>query len=107
MSNANIPQRPAAMFISHGGGPLPVLGDPGHSEMVEHLGDIAAQIDKPSTIIVVSAHWEESEVTITAGSMPPVIYDYYGFPRGVVLARIPGARRSRARFATPAHASEQ
>jgi aromatic ring-opening dioxygenase catalytic subunit (LigB family) len=68
------------MFISHGGGPLPVLGDPGHREMVEHLGDIASTIQRPSAIIVVSAHWEEPEVTITAHPKPPVIYDYYGFP---------------------------
>jgi|GEM_PF-7031195 len=25
------------IFISHGGGPLPVLGDPGHAEMVSNL----------------------------------------------------------------------
>ena len=57
-----------------------MLGDPGHSEMVEHLGDIAAAIQKPSAIVVVSAHWEESEATITAHPRPPIIYDYYGFP---------------------------
>ena len=57
-----------------------MLGDPGHREMVEHLGDIASKIQKPSAIVVISAHWEESEATITGHANPPIIYDYYGFP---------------------------
>ncbi|MDH4073921.1 MAG: dioxygenase [Gammaproteobacteria bacterium] len=48
--------------------------------MVEHLGNIASTIRKPSGIVVVSAHWEESEVAVTAQAKPPIIYDYYGFP---------------------------
>lgn len=80
MTHSKIPRHPAAMFISHGGGPLPVLGDPGHREMVEHLGNIASTIHKPSGIVVTSAHWEESAAAITAHPKPPIIYDYYGFP---------------------------
>ena len=68
------------MFISHGGGPLPVLGDPGHREMIEHLGDIASTVERPSGIVVISAHWEETVATVTAHPKPPIIYDYYGFP---------------------------
>lgn len=80
MTQSEIPRHPTAVYISHGGGPLPVLGDPGHREMVEHLRDIAATIDKPSAIVVVSAHWEEPVATITVHPEPPIIYDYYGFP---------------------------
>lgn len=68
------------MFISHGGGPLPLLGDPGHRQMVSCLQGIAASIPRPDAIVVVSAHWEERVPTITAGSKPSLIYDYYGFP---------------------------
>lgn len=57
-----------------------MLGDVGHREMVEHLGSIASGIQKPSGVVVISAHWEETEATITAHPNPPVIYDYYGFP---------------------------
>ena len=57
-----------------------MLGDAGHLEMVENLGNIASTIREPSGIVVVSAHWEESEATITAHPNPPIIYDYYGFP---------------------------
>lgn len=71
---------PKAIFISHGGGPLPLLGDPEHVELVACLEGIAADIPKPEAILLVSAHWEESVPTITAASRPPLIYDYYGFP---------------------------
>lgn len=71
---------PKILFISHGGGPMPLLGDKGHQEMLENLKMIAGKIDKPSAIIVISAHWEENIPTITAAANPPLIYDYYGFP---------------------------
>ena len=68
------------LFLSHGGGPLPLLGDPGHRAMVETLESIAARIPRPSAILVVSAHWEEALPTITATPTPELIYDYAGFP---------------------------
>lgn len=68
------------LFLSHGGGPLPLLGEAGHQEMVECLKGIAAKLNKPSAIVVISAHWEESLATVTAAANPPLIYDYYGFP---------------------------
>ena len=71
---------PHAIFISHGGGPLPLLGDPGHREMVACLQGLAASIPRPDAILVVSAHWEAPVPTITAHSQPSLIYDYYGFP---------------------------
>lgn len=73
-------QTPKAVFLSHGGGPLPLLGDAGHQEMVSCLVKIASNISKPDALLVVSAHWEERIPTITAGKSPSLIYDYYGFP---------------------------
>ena len=71
---------PTTLFLSHGGGPLPLLGDEGHKEMVECLTEIAASINRPTAIIVISAHWEKNIPTITSGSTPSLIYDYSGFP---------------------------
>ncbi len=68
------------LYLSHGGGPLPLLGDRSHEEMVRCLKNIAQTIQKPSAIIVISAHWEEKTPTITAGETPQLIYDYSGFP---------------------------
>lgn len=71
---------PKALFISHGGGPLPLLGDPNHQEMVSCLEKLAAAILPPAALLVVSAHWEERIPTITSSRNPSLIYDYYGFP---------------------------
>jgi 4,5-DOPA dioxygenase extradiol len=68
------------LFISHGGGPLPLLGDPGHRELVDTLQQLAAMLEKPSAIVVISAHWEAERPTLTSGASPELIYDYYGFP---------------------------
>ncbi|MDX1551803.1 MAG: class III extradiol ring-cleavage dioxygenase [Marinobacter sp.] len=68
------------LFISHGGGPMPLLGDPGHREMVDRLTELADELQKPSAILVISAHWEASVPTITSSANPQLIYDYYGFP---------------------------
>ncbi len=74
------PRKIDALFLSHGGGPLPLLGDPAHEELVQGLRAIAAAIERPEAIIVVSAHWEASVATITGTANPEIIYDYYGFP---------------------------
>lgn len=71
----------STVFVSHGGGPMPVLGDPGHQELVSTLKEVTKKLpEKPSVIIVVSAHWETSGFEITGGFSPSLIYDYYGFP---------------------------
>ena len=80
MTSGKIPRKTRALFLSHGGGPLPLLGDPAHEEMVRGLQSIAATIDRPEAIIVISAHWEEAVATITGADNPDIIYDYYGFP---------------------------
>lgn len=69
-----------ALFLSHGGGPLPLLGDKAHLEMAATLKNIATRIEPPSRIIVVSAHWEQRRPSITSGKHPALIYDYSGFP---------------------------
>lgn len=69
------------LFLSHGGGPLPLLGDDGHREMIENLKHIASKIERPKRILLISAHWEESVPTVTGQPSPSLIYDYYGFPK--------------------------
>lgn len=71
----------AIVYLSHGGGPLPILGDPGHLAMARFLKALPAKIGRPGAILVVSAHWEEEEATLTGAARPPMLYDYYGFPK--------------------------
>jgi aromatic ring-opening dioxygenase catalytic subunit (LigB family) len=46
------------LFLSHGGGPLPLLGDPAHQDMVDCLQTIAPRLRRPAAIGVIRAHWE-------------------------------------------------
>lgn len=77
----NSPENPARMvYFSHGGGPLPILGDASHKAMVDFMRRLPSQLRKPDAILVISAHWEESAATLTGAPTPAMFYDYYGFP---------------------------
>lgn len=80
MMSQKSPALSPVLYLPHGGGPLPILGDKGHEEMVSFLKEIVAKLGEPSAIVVISAHWEEEQATITSNSHPEIIYDYYGFP---------------------------
>jgi 4,5-DOPA dioxygenase extradiol len=68
------------LYFSHGGGPLPILGDVSHKAMIEFMTRLPARLKKPDTILVISAHWEENEATLLGAQNPAMFYDYYGFP---------------------------
>lgn len=68
------------IYLSHGGGPLPILGDAGHAAMVECLRQLPSRLRRPEAILVISAHWEEPAATVVGARTPPLVYDYYGFP---------------------------
>ena len=68
------------IYLSHGGGPLPILGDASHKAMVDFMLQLPYKLRKPDAILVISAHWEESAVTMLGARTPPMFYDYYGFP---------------------------
>ena len=73
-------------FISHGGGPWPWLDETSMPVNFELLGDALAAIPSevgttPRAVVIVSAHWEEPVFTVQTTLEPPMIYDYYGFPR--------------------------
>ncbi len=71
---------PRSLYIPHGGGPMPLLGDPGHAELIAYLKEVEPTIGRPKSIVVVSAHWEAPSPTVTASSDPGLLFDYYGFP---------------------------
>lgn len=68
------------IFISHGGGPWPLLNDPRHKNLIDFLEKIPSTLITPSTILVISAHWEEDAPAIQSNHHPQMLYDYYGFP---------------------------
>jgi aromatic ring-opening dioxygenase catalytic subunit (LigB family) len=71
-------------FIPHGGGPCFFMDwDPpdAWNKTASFLKGMAATLpQRPRAIVLVSAHWLESSFSVTSGTQPELIYDYYGFP---------------------------
>ncbi|KAK1969720.1 Extradiol aromatic ring-opening dioxygenase [Colletotrichum sublineola] len=87
--------RGAVVCIAHGGGPMPVLGDPGHAAINASLKNRVPKILKlntpeaPRGIVVVTAHWSEGRPTISSGERHDLYYDYYGFPQEAYSLKYP------------------
>lgn len=88
-NTVNTPKRGAALFLPHGGGPMPLLNDSSQIQLTKYLREKAAKDlglqdlkseNKPKGLIVVSAHWETSEVSVSLKENNKLLYDYYGFP---------------------------
>ena len=79
-NQSNSKNKAQIVYLSHGGGPLPILGNESHIKMVDFMRQLPASLEKPEAILVISAHWEEEIATLTGASTPPMFYDYYGFP---------------------------
>lgn len=69
------------VFLGHGGGPMPVLGDKMHKQLIDSWRNLPDLLPfKPRAVCVVSAHWETKFVTVNPGGGDQLLYDYYGFP---------------------------
>ncbi|KAL8393780.1 hypothetical protein RB595_003505 [Gaeumannomyces hyphopodioides] len=85
--------RGAVIALSHGGGPMPLLGHPDSAQMTKSMRERVPEIlrlndpdpaRRPAAIVLVTAHWvAPSGLTfpsITSGPRPDLIFDYYNFP---------------------------
>jgi 4,5-DOPA dioxygenase extradiol len=81
MNAVNSEKRAQIVYLSHGGGPLPILGDPSHAAMISFMKGLPSQLHRPDAILVISAHWEESVAILQHAAKPRMLYDYYGFPK--------------------------
>ena len=79
--------RQPVIYLPHGGGPCFLLPDGALGSkglwlpMKKYLEGIAARLPRPpSSVLVVSAHWEANVPTLQTNAAPPLLYDYYGFP---------------------------
>jgi aromatic ring-opening dioxygenase catalytic subunit (LigB family) len=52
----NIETMPA-VFVNHGGGPMPLMNPKQHQEMYDHLRSISQAYPNPKAIVIISAHW--------------------------------------------------
>ncbi|OJD30810.1 extradiol ring-cleavage dioxygenase [Diplodia corticola] len=84
-TSAHMPRAPV-ICVSHGGGPMPILGDPEHEKLVKSMRERVPAIlrlgtpEQPRAIVLVTAHWSERNPTISNGQEHSLLYDYYGFP---------------------------
>jgi aromatic ring-opening dioxygenase catalytic subunit (LigB family) len=79
--NMNPQNKAQIVYFSHGGGPLPILGDASHKAMIDFMTQLPSLLRKPELVLVISAHWEENVATILGAEKPEMFYDYYGFPK--------------------------
>ena len=85
--------RASVIALCHGGGPMPLLGDPDHKEIVDSLSKKVPEIlnlgtsKPPRAIVVVTAHWSEHVVSISSGAKHELYYDYSGFPQAMYKLR--------------------
>jgi 4,5-DOPA dioxygenase extradiol len=63
------------IYLSHG---APPLAD--HPVWPKQLAAWGQSLPRPTSILIVSAHWESSPLTIGATRTVPLVYDFYGFP---------------------------
>jgi 4,5-DOPA dioxygenase extradiol len=77
-----------ALYLSHG---APPLAD--DEVWTEELASWSRDLPRPSSILVISAHWEEAPLTLGATTTVPLVYDFWGFPERYydVTYRAPGA----------------
>ena len=79
MMGDHTPAEPTAarmptVFLSHG---APWLAD--DPIWTKELAAWSGNLPKPSSILVVSAHWEAAPLMVGATETVPLYYDFYGF----------------------------
>ena len=72
------------LFVSHGA-PLLAIDQ----QRAAPLQRLASELETPRGILVVSAHWEATPISIGSTQTLPLIYDFGGFPQALYEVQYP------------------
>jgi aromatic ring-opening dioxygenase catalytic subunit (LigB family) len=79
-------------FLSHGGGPWPFVDSMRlqYARTEQALRALPGRLPAtPTAVLVVTAHWETPEFSVSTGEHPPMLYDYGGFPANTYQVQYP------------------
>jgi len=89
------PRQPA-IFLPHGGGPCFWIDGPAPfsqqawASLRRYLSGILDRLPaRPKAFLVITAHWEAAQPTVSVAAAPGMIFDYYGFPAHTYELRYP------------------
>lgn len=77
-------QKMPVIFLSHGAPPL--ADDP---LWTRQLAEWSQSMPKPQSVLMVSAHWENDPLTVSATHAVPLFYDFWGFPERYYQVKYP------------------
>jgi aromatic ring-opening dioxygenase catalytic subunit (LigB family) len=81
------------LFIAHGAGPWPYMDGEFRalfSVLETSLRELPASLpQRPAALLLVSAHWEETDFRVMEAERPGMLYDYGGFPPHTYQVRYP------------------
>jgi 4,5-DOPA dioxygenase extradiol len=74
-----------SLFLSHGAPTLPLTDTPARA----FLQQLGLTLERPKSILVISAHWETALPMVSAVDSNETIHDFGGFPRALYDLRYP------------------
>lgn len=69
--------RMPAIFVSH---ESPQMWDTDSSAR-DFLRNLSGELPRPSALLIISAHWQEPQFTVSSAEKPTTVHDFGGFPQ--------------------------